>query len=174
MKNAILILSAIFLCSCSTTVVTHGIPNLHQVENRVWRGGQPENLAAWQYLHDDLGILFDLKLNTEKEASDDLAKQAGMVVVKFPITTWEQTLGMPKTFALLGAVSVIEGGKEGGIYVHCQHGQDRTGLVIGAYRVESEHWTKAEAYKEMKWNGFHPELDGLYQAWLYQVKVSTR
>ena len=44
------------------------------------------------------------------------------------------------------------------IFVHCQHGQDRTGLIVGLYRVQREHWTPAAAYKEMIAKGFHKLL----------------
>jgi protein tyrosine/serine phosphatase len=44
------------------------------------------------------------------------------------------------------------------IFVHCQHGQDRTGLIVGLYRVFSEHWSPADAYNEMLAKGFHQAL----------------
>jgi tyrosine-protein phosphatase SIW14 len=44
------------------------------------------------------------------------------------------------------------------IFVHCQHGQDRTGLIVGLYRVFSEHWTPSAAYQEMLAKGFHQAL----------------
>lgn len=50
-------------------------------------------------------------------------------------------------------------------YVHCERGQDRTGLIVGVYRVKVEHWTKADAYQEMLKHGFHPILRGLCWSW---------
>ena len=47
------------------------------------------------------------------------------------------------------------------IFIHCHHGQDRTGLIIGLYRVEAQGWAPAKAYQEMLVNGFHPNLAGL-------------
>jgi tyrosine-protein phosphatase SIW14 len=44
------------------------------------------------------------------------------------------------------------------IFVHCEHGQDRTGLIVGLFRVETQHWTPAAAYKEMLAKGFHQIL----------------
>jgi protein tyrosine/serine phosphatase len=44
------------------------------------------------------------------------------------------------------------------IFVHCQHGEDRTGLIVGLYRVETEHWSPAAAYREMIAKGFHKIL----------------
>jgi protein tyrosine/serine phosphatase len=44
------------------------------------------------------------------------------------------------------------------IFVHCQQGEDRTGLIVGLYRVETEHWSPAAAYREMIAKGFHKIL----------------
>ena len=51
-----------------------------------------------------------------------------------------------------------------------QGGQDRTGLIVGAYRVWVQHWTKADAQREMMQRGFHPTLPGLANFWRDEVK----
>ena len=35
------------------------------------------------------------------------------------------------------------------IFVHCLHGEDRTGLIVGLHRVFHEGWDPAKAYQEM-------------------------
>jgi protein tyrosine/serine phosphatase len=44
------------------------------------------------------------------------------------------------------------------LFVHCQHGADRTGMLCAMYRVVVCGWTKEEAIREMKEGGFnfHP------------------
>ena len=44
------------------------------------------------------------------------------------------------------------------VLIHCLHGEDRTGLIVGLYRVEHEGWTPAKAYQEMLANNFHQLL----------------
>jgi len=155
------------LCGCSTAPLTHGIPNFSQVDPRVYRGGQPTP-EGWAWLKSQ-GVLYDLKLDTEGEGSDALAKSNGLHVIPLPITLFQQTLGQPPTDEIDCAVSTIELGTEefsgGGVFVHCQHGQDRTGLMIGIYRVRCDHWTKAQAWAEMMAHGFHPLLRGLCWSW---------
>jgi protein tyrosine/serine phosphatase len=36
------------------------------------------------------------------------------------------------------------------IFVHCRRGADRTGVMIGAYRIAVEHKSAAEAISEMR------------------------
>ena len=33
-------------------------------------------------------------------------------------------------------------------FIHCLHGQDRTGLAVALYRIESQFWPAKQAYQE--------------------------
>jgi tyrosine-protein phosphatase SIW14 len=158
-------------CGCSPTVYVHGIPNLAQVRNGLWRSGQPSTSADWEYLK-SLGINYVVKLNFESEGSDNGAVAAGMTVHYLGIepsggngifADIKHTFELPDERMLLKAETVIQAG--GGVLVHCTHGQDRTGTVIGRSRVVDDHWLKSQAYTEMLNNNFHPSLRGLQEAW---------
>ncbi len=41
------------------------------------------------------------------------------------------------------------------LYVHCQHGVDRTGAMMAVYRIQEEGWSNAEAYAEMEYFDAH-------------------
>ena len=141
-------------CACQKTVVTNGVPNLRQVGPGVWRGGQPTD-EGWAHLQ-TLGLSNVVKLNEQSEGRDSPAF-AGYYD---PISISEQLLKVPSA-KVDAAVSHIAPGT----YVHCSHGQDRTGLICAVYRVKHDHWTKAQAEKEMLANGFHKELHGLWDWW---------
>ncbi len=40
------------------------------------------------------------------------------------------------------------------VFVHCQHGADRTGLMCAIYRVAMQGWSKEEAEDEMRNGGY--------------------
>jgi protein tyrosine/serine phosphatase len=40
------------------------------------------------------------------------------------------------------------------VYVHCQRGADRTGMMCAMYRIVVCGWTKEQAIDEMKHGGF--------------------
>ena len=46
------------------------------------------------------------------------------------------------------------------VFVHCAHGDDRTGLVVALYRVRYERWTPKAAHDEMVAKG-HNGIDGV-------------
>ena len=47
------------------------------------------------------------------------------------------------------------------LFVHCQHGKDRTGTMVGIYRIQHDGWKFDQAYTEMKERGFRTFLIGL-------------
>lgn len=155
----------LLLCGCVSMKMRNGIPNLAQVSDNIWRGGQP-TLEGWLWLKAQ-GVTNVIKLNPEYEASDQPAVALGFNVQSYPIDMMEMMLGHPKPWNALVAAKAIDGRP---VYVHCAHGQDRTGIVIGIHRVMHDGWTKAQAKREMIEHGFSPELHGLYSFWEEDVK----
>jgi protein tyrosine/serine phosphatase len=47
------------------------------------------------------------------------------------------------------------------IYIHCELGRDRVGLIAALYRVRFQGWRPQAAYAEMKCFGFRSYLRGL-------------
>lgn len=141
--------------------IEHGIPNLAAVSDGVFRGGQP-NPDGWVWLKDQ-GVCDIIKLNTQSEGSDNPATALGLSVHYFGIPWWRQTFWRPAQWALVAAVQIIKH-RSAPVFVHCEHGEDRTGLLIGCFRL-SQGWTKSKAYAEMLERGFHPELQGLLGRW---------
>jgi protein tyrosine/serine phosphatase len=46
------------------------------------------------------------------------------------------------------------------VFVHCVGGKHRTGVMTAAYRMNQDHWTADQAFKEMK--DYHFGLDFLH------------
>src|SRR5579864_6118805 len=44
------------------------------------------------------------------------------------------------------------------IFVHCRYGEDRTGVMVAAYRIAAQKWTADQALGEMNTFGFHYHL----------------
>jgi hypothetical protein len=156
-----------FLLVAASGCASHapqGVPNFACVEPDIWRGGQPTN-EGWRYLK-NIGVCRTIKLNASEEGSDLEAEKLGIVVVNCPISPIQATIGKPDAQAMRVALrSMVPG-----TYVHCSHGQDRTGLFIGLYRVEVEHWSKSQARAEMAAHGFHPICRGLCWSWEEDVR----
>lgn len=146
-------------------VYTHGVPNFVQVAPGVYRGGEPTD-EGWQYLN-VLGIKTIVKLNFDVEGSDVKAKSYGMNVITCAIPPGKvsQSGVQPSGKVVAMAVNTLRDRRNSPVYVHCTHGQDRTGLIVGMFRVLDDGWTKDQAWKEMIQRGFHRELLGLDRFW---------
>lgn len=161
------------LLACSSGVqVSAKVPNLYQVKPGLWRSGQPTTAAQWAELK-AMGISRVIKLNFATEGSDDGARAAGLIVHELPIQPDGDTDKLdairnvfirPDPAKLAEAQRILRT-EPGGILVHCTHGQDRTGFVIGQSRMLIDGWPKQRAYAEMLEYGFHPILHGLHEAW---------
>jgi hypothetical protein len=158
LRNILLLVTGLFT-GCSAMRVTHGIPNFEQVSPNVWRGGQP-SMEGWDYLK-TLGVQRVLKLNEGDE--DRMPANSRDMWVTSPAISLERQLGIgniPLSELEFDADLMEQGG-----FVHCEHGQDRTGLVVAIYRVRIQGWPVERAEKEMLDHGFHKELIGLWEAW---------
>jgi len=148
--------------------------NFHKVRAGLYRGGHP-NTAGVAYLK-KIGIktIVDLEVGDFIEAmpwdiSQELAdaKKDGIKVIRHPMSALEPALSSDSSIAAIfdhmidTMMTQLDDTSLMPIYVHCAHGQDRTGLVIGLERVIDEGWTPKAAHDEMLKLGFHMEFVGL-------------
>lgn len=157
--------------SCSPMVYTNGVPNLREVEPGLWRGGQPTD-NGWLYLH-ARGVKTVVKLNFDTEGSDDGATALGLSVrrVPFPPSDLGDMLKGPTVAQMQRVQALLADPSLRPLYIHCTHGQDRTGLAVGVYRV-SQGWPKSKAWREMQADDYHELLLGLTDFWHDHVSLT--
>lgn len=128
-----------------------GIPNFHQVTDRIFRGGQPET-GSWTHLS-KLGVKTVLDLRRPGEhstAAESVAVcAAGMRYMNFPMNGFDT----PSAEQLAVPLAMLEGGAP--VFVHCKQGRDRTGTVIACYRISRQGWENQKALAEATSLGLH-------------------
>ena len=174
MTIKILVASLLVLCACHCSGAQarpsqpHAPPHFRAVRSGLYRGGHPDG-AALDYLR-SIGVrtvvdleIADLIEATAAQIDEERAGVAarGMRFVHAPMSAFEPALSDRFDGIATRALQVIGDPNAAPVYVHCLHGQDRTGLVIGLERVEQEHWAPDRAYREMVALGFHPMFLGL-------------
>ncbi|MGA2781108.1 MAG: tyrosine-protein phosphatase [Smithella sp.] len=147
-------------------VASSVIPNFREVDPGIYRGSQPKTPEDWAYLQSK-HIKTIIKLDLESEGSDDEAVRLGLMVVDAsgPPSNITDFWEAPKPERIRLAIQTLENESLRPIYVHCLHGHDRTGLVVGLFRVLHDHYTKLEAFNEMCENNFHWQFPGLFEVW---------
>jgi len=78
---------------------------------------------------------------------------------RIPLTTSER----PSDAAVVQFLKLVNDPASQPVYVHCQGGRHRTGVMTAVYRMTQDGWTPDRAYQEMKqyrFEGFpgHPAL----------------
>jgi tyrosine-protein phosphatase SIW14 len=135
------------------------IPNFHQVENGLYRSGRITEQGL-QRIQRDLGIRTIVNIDDSMPHARDekkWAEQAGIRYESIPLSPFLP----PADRRVDEILELINDPTLQPLLIHCLHGEDRTGLIIGLYRVFTEKWTPQAAYQEMLDLGFHPQLVGL-------------
>jgi len=149
MSNLAASRARIILLVCASPLLAQqpaqGIKNFYQVDQHVYRGAQPDKDGI-DYLA-KLGVHTVINLRETGERSrqeEKLVTAAGMLYINIPMTG----LTPPTDAEIRKILSVLEDQNTGPVFVHCKRGADRTGAVIGAYRVDHDGWANDQALKE--------------------------
>ena len=125
-----------------------GLTNVGRVAVGIYRGAQPkpEGYATLKAM----GVRTVIKLRT-RHGEREAVEASGMQSVEIPMNVMKNV----DPAAVRKALSVMTDPVNQPVFVHCQHGKDRTGLVAAVYRMEVDGWSEAEAEAEMEAFGFH-------------------
>ncbi len=125
------------------------IPNFHQVNEYVYRGGQPP-AESWQSLA-KMGVktVIDLRREDEHSTTEEAkaVEAAGMKYVNVPM----KGVVAPTNAQIAKVLAVLNSQEP--VFVHCKKGADRTGTVIACYRISHDRWQREQALKEAKSHG---------------------
>ena len=145
------LLSLVPNLSRSQIIQVTGVPNFHQVTDRIFRGGQPDS-RSWPELA-KLGVrtVIDLRRPGEHSTSAEsiAVSTAGMRYVNVPMDGF----ATPTAAQMAVPVALLDDHEP--VFVHCKLGCDRTGTVIAAYRISRQGWENTKALQEARQKGLH-------------------
>jgi tyrosine-protein phosphatase SIW14 len=121
------------------------LPNFHQVNTKVYRGGQPRQGGIQKLA--TLGVKTIINLRNDDERAEAEGREAGAAGLRYfniPLGR----LGRPQDAEVERVLSLINDPQNGVIFVHCAHGADRTGVIMAVYRITHDGWTSEQAKHE--------------------------
>jgi protein tyrosine/serine phosphatase len=124
-----------------------GLPNLHKVNGHLYRGAQPTAEGIREL--EKLGVKTIIGLRA-RHTDKDLLKNSKIAFEPIPIDTWRL-----EEEDVVRFLRIVTDKSRQPVFVHCQHGADRTGTMCAAYRVVVDGWTKQQAIDEMTKGGFN-------------------
>jgi len=125
-----------------------GLSNVGRVAPGVYRGAQPE-VAGYATLK-KMGIKTVINLRTSM-SERAAVEAAGMQSFEVPMEMSRDGLRA----RVDRAVALMADPANQPVFVHCRHGQERTGIVVAAYRMKIQGWPLADAEAEMQAFGFN-------------------
>jgi hypothetical protein len=135
---------------CAVTDAKTGLTNVHTVSPGVLvRGGQPTD-RGFQTLRDDYGVRTVVNLNDLTAKSEGkVVESLGMRYVALPSNAFRPDAD--KVIEFLQAIRELQSTPDrGAVYVHCQHGMDRTGYAVACYRILVDGWDADRAMAELR------------------------
>jgi len=131
---------------------SQALPNFHTVAPGIYRGAAPTVDGLRKLKAMGVGTIIDLRIapkTVKKEGQT--ARAMGFHWINLPMGAEAPTKKEVDTLlATLNAAT-----PQSPVFVHCQHGADRTGCMLGVYRVTHDHWTYDQAMTEAHKYGFN-------------------
>ncbi len=141
-------------------VVLDGVTNSGKVTPMLFRGAQPTQDGFDSLEKSGIAVVIDLRFEGDRDAERRAVTQAGMEYVGIP---W--SCHFPRDSITAQFLQFVRANPNRKIFVHCEHGVDRTGLMIAAYRMAEQGWTPEQARREMVAYGF----DFVHRTWCHAV-----
>ncbi|MBI2221927.1 MAG: protein tyrosine phosphatase family protein [Acidobacteria bacterium] len=141
------------------------IPRFHRVDGRLYRGAQPD-AEGFRYLR-DLGVRTVVNLRDDDEArtgaEQRIVESLGMRYIHLPVRDgnfFTRSRTIPGE-TIRSFFAVVDGAQDGPVFLHCRRGADRTGALVGFYRIARHRWDNARAYAEARAIGMRSWYTGL-------------
>jgi tyrosine-protein phosphatase SIW14 len=130
----------------SATSSVPGIPQFSEVRPGLYRGGQPTAEGMRSLSERGVRTIISLRPANEFPTSDQrveeqYARANGIEIRRVPVPLFLTEAQVNEAIRLIEAAV-------GPVFIHCYYGRERTGVVIGSYRVRVQGWSVDRAIRE--------------------------
>lgn len=126
------------------------ISNFENYAPNLYRGAQPSLAALKDLQKKGVKTIISLRLSKDETKQErEFCKVNNIRFVHIPMS-----YKTPEVGDILAFLGVVTNKDMQPVYLHCRYGSDRTGAMVGLYRVIVQNWSYEEAYAEMKEHHF--------------------
>jgi protein tyrosine/serine phosphatase len=130
----------------ATPLYKKELPNLYQVSDTLYRGAQP-SAAGFRALR-KMGVKTVVSLR-QYHSDEKLLSGTGLNYFNIPISASDPHKADFQKFLDIAIDPQMQP-----VFVHCQHGADRTGTAVALYRIKVQGWDREEAIRELREGGY--------------------
>jgi tyrosine-protein phosphatase SIW14 len=142
-----------------------GVPRAGKVSDVLFRGAQPSARGLAELKKSGITTVVDLRGNRGPVAAERRAVESlGMRFIDIPVRGWSA----PSNEQVAQFLQLFKEDPQQKVFVHCYYGEDRTGVMVAAYRMAQQNWTAELAIAEMYSFGFHYRLYGGMKSYVRQ------
>ena len=130
-----------------------GLKNFAKVSDGLYRGAQPtaEGFATLK----KMGVKTIVNLRAVNSDRDEL-KGTQLQYCHISFKAWHA-----EEEDVLKFLKVIGDKKNQPVFVHCEFGSDRTGMMVAVYRMLEQGWSNEQAAQETRNFGFHEVFENI-------------
>lgn len=136
------------------------LPNMQRVNDSLYRGGQPTRDGFVEL--QSMGVRTVVSVRSSDVDSSRL-RGLDLQYEHRPMSPWR-----PRDEDVIWFLRLAVDTSKAPLYLHCEHGSDRTGWLVAMYRIVVDGWPRERAVSEMTGdgNGFHD----IYQSLVSYVR----
>ena len=128
---------------------SEGLPNFGRISAALWRGAQPDEHGLENLQRLGVATIINLRMPDDVAPGEpETARRLGLGYINVPLHGFSgpSAAEVDRLLALIASSPAP-------VFVHCEHGADRTGVIVACYRMRQEGWTTARAMAEAKLYG---------------------
>jgi tyrosine-protein phosphatase SIW14 len=139
------------------TLWQNRIDNFAQVSPNIWRGAAPSDISLEDLAKHGVKTIVDLRMDGDGcEHEHVYVHRLGVQYVHIPMK-----LQSPSSEQIVQFLNVVNNRNNLPVFIHCRQGADRTGVLVGIYRILVQGWSFDKVYEEMRDHHFKPFLVGM-------------
>src|SRR5713101_9551082 len=131
-----------------------GVPNAGKISDVLFRGAQPSPQGLVELKKLGITTIVDLRGNRGPASERRQAESLGMRFIDIPVLGWSA----PTNAQVAQFLKLFKDAPQQKVFVHCYYGEDRSGVMVAAYRIARQNLTADQALAEMVSFGFHYHL----------------
>jgi protein tyrosine/serine phosphatase len=147
-------------------VPADALPRFQEVAPGILRGGQPKPEGFLYLKKQGVKTIVNLRKEHDERAQ---VEALGFHYVYLPMDARDEVPWQKiRTF-----LETVTDPARQPVFIHCQRGADRTGFMVGLYRIEKQGWSAEKAYAEARDIGMRWWYRGLKRQ-LYEFAQTIR
>lgn len=127
--------------------------SVYKISDSLYSGSQPDANGFAELKNIGIKTIVNLRDNY---SDVEMLKGLGLKYINIPVDPWKIEERDVVTF-----LKVVTDPDNQPVYVHCQHGLDKTGTMTAIYRMYALNWTDEKAAKQLPKYGFQKLWENL-------------